>query len=392
MSVAEKPFVFDPYSPETDADPFPAYRRLLAHDPCHWSEPAGMWILTRYDDVVGALGDWRTYSSAGGNLMDELPDRAGHTLGTTDPPRHDRMRALISHAFARKNLSHLEGPIAEATQRAVAEIDLDRPFDFVEQVSSRVTTALLFQMLGLEGDEAKVREIAVKMVQSDPKTRSKGVDHLAAYGWMQDYAGEILAKRRVAPGDDLLSHLQQAEIEGERLSDREVLLTTTTLIMAGVESLSGFLAMFALNMCDFPEARGRVVADPDLLEDAVEESLRFNTSAQRFKRRLNRDVELHGRTMREGDFVCLCYGAANRDPRKFDNPDVYDLERRPKGHLGFGGGVHACLGSAIARLATRTAFAAFHERLPAYRRVDQRLDWMPSSTFRSPLRLMMERL
>ena len=178
-----------------------------------------------------------------------------------------------------------------------------------------------------------------------------------------------------------------AEIDGDRLDEREVLLTTTTLIMAGIESLGGFMSMFALNLADHADARRAVVADPALLQEAVEESLRFNTSAQRFRRCLQKDVELHGQVMRAGDFVCLAYGSGNRDERQYPNPDVYDIRRKPRGHLGFGGGVHACLGTSIARLAAKIAFEELHRVVPDYRRVHEHLAWMPSSTFRSPIRL-----
>jgi cytochrome P450 len=190
---------------------------------------------------------------------------------------------------------------------------------------------------------------------------------------------------RAAPRNDLISNFAAAEIDGDKLDEREVLLTTTTLIMAGVESLGGFMMMFALNLADHPDARRQCVAEPALLADAIEESLRFNTSAQRFRRRLMRDVTLHGQTMREGDFVCLAYGSGNRDERQYPKAEVYDIRRKPRGHLGFGGGVHACLGTAIARLSVRIAFEEFHRIFPDYRRVQEQLAWMPSSTFRSPL-------
>ena len=202
---------------------------------------------------------------------------------------------------------------------------------------------------------------------------------------MQNYAAQVIALRRAEPRNDLISHFAMAEIDGDRLDEREVLLTTTTLIMAGVESLGGFMMMLAYNLASFDEARRAVVADPALLPDAIEESLRYNTSAQRFRRRLMRDVTLHGQTMRQGDFVCLAYGSGNRDQRQFPDPDRYELARKPRGHLGFGGGVHACLGTAIARLALKIAFEEFHRVVPEYHRVADQLPWMPSSTFRSPL-------
>ena len=381
-------FRFDPYSPEIDANPFPAYRRLRDEFPCYWSDDAKLWILSRHADIAAALGTWQTYSSARGNLMDELPGRAGATLGTTDPPRHDRMRALIQHAFTKRNLDGLAEPVRQVVRDAIADLKGRSRFDFVGDFSSRVTPKVLMRMLDLPaGDDQVVRERAVLMVQSDPATRQKGAEHLAAYEWMQDYAGRIIAERRRNPGNDLLSQFCAAEIDGERLSEREVLLTTTTLMMAGIESLGGFTAMFGLNMADFPEARRELAANPALLPDAIEESLRFNTSGQRFKRSLMKDTPLHGQTMKAGDYVCLAYGSGNRDERVFPNADVYDIRRKPRNHLGFGGGVHACLGSMVARMAVRITFEEFLAAFPDFSRVHAQLPWMPSTTFRSPMQL-----
>jgi hypothetical protein len=385
-------FRFDPFSPEIDADPFPAYKILRDEYPCFWSEDAGMWVLSRYADVVAALDDWETYSSAQGNMMTELPGRAGATLGTTDPPHHDRLRGLIQYAFVRRNLDSLTEPIEELAVGTAAPLADMEEFDFIEEFSSKFTVRVLFAALGLPmGDEAVVREKAVLMVQNDSVTHDKGPEHIAAYEWMRDYAANVIEERRRHPQNDLISHFSQAEIDGDRLDEREVLLTTTTLIMAGVESLGGFMAMFGLNMADFPAARRECVADPDLLRNAIEESLRYNTSAQRFKRCLTRDHELHGQTMREGDFVCLAFGSANRDERQYPDPDTYDIHRRTKGHLGFGGSVHLCLGTTIARMSVKIAMKAFHDVVPEYERVHDELPWMPSSTFRSPMELRLRR-
>jgi hypothetical protein len=381
-------FSFDPYSPVVDADPFPFYKTLRDEYPCFWSKEAQMWILSRYADIAAAGNDWETYSSAKGNLMTELPGRAGATLGTTDPPRHDRLRGLIQQAFMKRNMETLSEPIRNIAREAAAGLRGKKQFEFIGEFSSKFTVRVLFAVLGLPlGDEQTVRDKAVMMVQSDAKTRAKGPEHIAAYNWMQDYAAKVIAERRANPTNDLISQFSMAEIDGDKLDEREVLLTTTTLIMAGIESLGGFMSMFAYNMADFADARRQCVANPALLADAMEESLRFNTSAQRFKRCLQKDVELHGQTMRAGDFVCMAYGSGNRDERQFANPDSYDIARKPRGHLGFGGGVHACLGTAIARLSVKVAFDELHLVIPEYRRVHDQLTWMPSSTFRSPLRL-----
>jgi cytochrome P450 len=383
-------FSFDPYSPAVDSDPFPFYKTLRDQWPCFWSPQSEMWILSRYADIAAAGSNWQNYSSARGNLMTELPNRAGATLGTTDPPRHDRLRGLVQHAFMKRNLEGLAEPIRDIARSAAEALRGATQFDFISDFSSKFTVRVLFAALGLPlGDEQTVRDKAVLMVQSDPVSRAKGPQHIAAYDWMQDYAAKVIDVRRAHPQNDLISHFSMAEIDGDRLDEREVLLTTTTLIMAGIESLGGFMSMLALNLADYPDARRATVANPALLPDAVEESLRFNTSAQRFRRALQHDVTLHGQTMRAGDFVCLAYGSANRDERQFPNPDVYDIARRPRGHLGFGGGVHACLGSAIARMAIKIAFDEFHKVVPDYTRVQEQLAWMPSSTFRSPLVLQL---
>jgi cytochrome P450 len=147
------------------------------------------------------------------------------------------------------------------------------------------------------------------------------------------------------------------------------------------------MSMLALNLHDFPDARRRMVADPALIEPAIEESLRFNTSAQRFKRTVMRETQLHGQTLRIGDKVALAFGSGNRDGRKYPDPDVYDIERRPQGHLGFGSGKHFCLGSQMARLVTQVAMQRLLERVPDYQLTVDRLAWNSSSNFRSPVAL-----
>ena len=385
-------FRFDPYSPKVDANPFPFYKVLRDEYPCFWSEEANMWVLSRYADISAALQDWKTYSSARGNLMDELPNRAGATLGTTDPPRHDRLRMLIQMAVTKRALEHIVEPTRVAVCGYLDDLEGQDSFDFVTAYSSRMTVDLLFYLFDMpKEDKQEVRNNAVLMVQTDPVTRQKGPEHIGAYEFMTDYADKLIAIRKKKPGEDLLSQFILAEIDGEKLQDREVRMTVATLLMAGIESLSGFMTMFAYNLANFPDARKALVEDPSLIPDAIEESLRLNTSAQRFKRCVTRDVELHGQTMRKDDFVCLAYGSGNRDERQFENPDVYDIYRKPRGHLGFGRGVHACLGAAIARLAVKVSFEEFLKRVPDYHLVEDELPWIPSTNFRSPMRLILAR-
>ncbi|MEJ2020325.1 MAG: cytochrome P450, partial [Maritimibacter sp.] len=259
-------FRFDPYSPDVDADPHPYYKVLRDEYPAYWSEEAGMWVYSRYEDIVKALNDWETYSSASGNLIDELPNRAGNTLGTTDPPRHDQLRALIQKAVMKRALDHLIEPTRAVARKHLDALDGAKSFDFVADFSSKVTVDLLFHLFAMptEGME-EIRDKAVLMVQTDPVTRQKGPQHIEAYNWMVAYADNLVAERKKNPGEDLLSNFITSEIDGQKLTDREVQLTVTTLLMAGIESLSGFMSMMGYNLATYHDARRELVADPSLI-------------------------------------------------------------------------------------------------------------------------------
>jgi cytochrome P450 len=379
---------FDLYSPEIDANPFPYYKVLREQHPCYWSEGAGLWILSRYHDVLHAAQDWEVFSSSQGNMIDELPGRAGATLGTTDPPRHDRLRALSQAAFTKRNTEHLAAPTIEIADRALDRICEAKHFDFVAEFASQITVGLLFRTMGLpERDHAEIRRKVILSVSTDKTVKGRNAEQIAAFQELGDFISAEVAARRATPRDDLITHLAEAEIDGDRLSEREIVLTSATFVMAGVESLSSFMSMLALNLADHPDARRRVVVDPRLLPPAIEESLRFNTSAQRFKRTVMQPVELHGQHLEPGDKVVLAYGSANRDGRKFPTPDTYDIERRTLGHLGFGAGKHFCLGAQFARFVTEVAMRRFLERLPEYHLAQDKLAWNSSSNFRSPVAL-----
>ena len=379
---------FDLYSPAIDADPFPYYEILREQYPCYWSENGKLWILSRYDDIVEAARDWQTFSSSQGNMIDELPGRAGATLGTTDPPRHDRLRALSQAAFARKNIEHLIAPTIEIADRSLDRICEAKAFEFVADFSSQITVGLLFRTMGLpERDHADIRRKVILAVSTDKSVKGRNPEHVAAFKELSDFLTAEVAVRRANPRDDLITHLAEAEIDGDRLSEREIVLTTATFVMAGVESLSSFMSMFALNLHDHPDARRRIAANATLIEPAIEELLRFNTSAQRFKRVVMRETTVHGQSMRVGDKVALAFGSGNRDRRKFPDPNVYDVDRRPQGHLGFGMGKHFCLGSQMARLVTAVAMKRFLARVPDYHLAAGELAWNSSSNFRSPIAL-----
>src|SRR5262245_34007469 len=174
---------FDLYSPEIDADPFPYYEILRERYPCYWSESGQLWILSRYDDIVQAARDWETFSSSQGNMIDELPGRAGATLGTTDPPRHDRLRALSQAAFARKNVEHLVAPTLEIADRALDRGCERREFEFINDFSSQITVGLLFRTMGLpERDHTEIRRKVILAFSTDKSVKGREDDLAPDFG------------------------------------------------------------------------------------------------------------------------------------------------------------------------------------------------------------------
>lgn len=379
---------FDLYSPDIDRDPFPMYEWLREEHPAYWNDQDKYWVLSRYDDVLNAAQDWETYSSTSGNLIDEIPGRTGATLGTTDPPRHDRLRALAQAAFMKKNFGYIVEPTKEVAAEAADACAKKGTFDYVADFSSTITVKVLMPLMGLPVLEpSEIRNKVVLAISTDRTVRGRNDELNAAFKWITEFIAREVENRRKNPQDDLVTRLAEAEIDGDRLDDREVMLTTATFVMAGIESLSSFMTTLALNLHDHGDAREQLTADPALMPKAIEESLRFNTSAQRFKRTVAKEHELHGKTLHIGERVVVAYGSANRDPRKFENPDVYDIDRNPRGHLGFGYGKHLCLGSQLARMVSEVALNTFLERIPNFELVTRDFDWVSSSNFRSPKEL-----
>ena len=380
--------LFELYSHGIDADPFPGYARLRDDAPCYWSDSAGLWIFSRYEDVAKAAQDWETFSSLRGNLIDEIPGRSGGTLGTTDPPHHDRLRSLAQAAFTRKAVEDLVPQTEAIVDATIEQLDGIDAFDFVADFSSRVTVGTIFALLGLpERDPAEIRHKVVLSISTDKEARGRNPQLNDAFTELTHFLADEIAERRTRPADDLITALAEAEVDGERLTDREVMLTTTMFVVAGVESLSSFMSIFALNLAEHTDSRRRIAADPGLTPQAIEESLRFNTSAQRFKRTATKAVEVHGKVISPGDTVVLAYGAANRDERKFPEADVFDIDRNPRGHLGFGTGKHFCIGSVFARMVTAAAINRLLLRIPDFELGTRDFDWIPSSNFRSPVSL-----
>jgi cytochrome P450 len=379
-------FKFDPYSADVDANPFPLYKILRDEYPCYFSEEGNCWVLSRYQDIVDANNNHDIFSSAQGNAIDDTPERAGSTLGTTDPPKHDRLRRLINFAFLRRNVEQLEEPCREISIQWLSQSAPSGKIDLIFDYITPVTVGVLAYLLGIPPeDHRKIKLWVNDFFKNDPTTRRRTEVALKAQTEIFAYAKNLIEDRTKNPRDDLISFLIQAEDEGQKLSDHEVHMISMTLIVAGVESATSFFGLLAKNLFDYPKARAQLADDISLVPMAIEESLRLNTSAQRFRRTLTQNFELHSNIMRSGDKVLMAYGSGNRDERRWENPDGYDLGRDTRGHLGLGTGVHVCIGAPIAKLINRIGAEELIKLAPNYRQIkaDDQLEWLPSPTFRS---------
>jgi len=379
-------FVFDPYAPEVHRNPFPLYKILRDEHPAYFSERGNCWVLSRYTDITAACLDTDTYSSAEGNIIDDSPLRAGATLGTTDPPRHDQLRKLVQSAFVHSSVEKMAEParaeVREVLERALERDELD--LDLINEYATPVTTRILAVLLGLPAENlVQVKQWVSDSLRRDPTTRKSPPEGDLAREKLTELTQTVIDERHQHPTDDLISGLIVARVDGESLSEREILMTSRTLLAAGVESTVSFFGNLALNLMTFPDARARVIDEPARIPDAIEESLRYNTSAQRFSRTLTRNVEMHGQSMRAGQKVMVLFGSANRDEREFDDPDRYDIDRKPTQHLGFGHGKHYCIGAGFARILSRILCEELLDAIPHWELAIPELDWLPSPAFRS---------
>lgn len=357
-------FEFDPYALAVQDDPYPFYTVLREHFPVYWSEKGNCWALSRYDDIAAACNDPTRFSSQRGNVLDDEPARMGRTLGTTDPPKHDNLRALVNAAFMRNRLLEREAQLRALIIECIDEFVGKGGGDLVGDLSSRIAATTVLSVLGFDrGDHLQIKRWVEGVIYRDPVTKTIGPEGIAARQALADYTARTIAERRAQPRDDLISALIEAEVEGNKLTAEDLLRTVSTLIAAGTESFSSFVGNALNALLEYPEQWTLMAADKSRIAGAVEELLRWDTPTQRFHRVAVKDIELHGQVIRAGQSVLVMYGSGNRDERKFERADVLDVTRPVGRHLAFGNGTHFCLGSQLARQMGRGFFEEWFPRV-----------------------------
>ena len=366
MLMSNQQLTYSPFDPEVIADPYPVYRELRDSAPAYWSAKAGSWVLSRYDDVSAALIDPATYSSASGIFP--TPPEVDMTqlflpmLIMSDPPRHTALRTIVSKAFTPRRIAELEPHIHAIVDDLLRQAPDSGAWDFVSGFSGPLPAIVIADMLGVpRADRDRFRTWSTTLIQSNP-TRGEFGPGLEAAASLYEYFSAFLADRRTHPRDDLMSALVQAEADGERLSEEELLGFCLLLLVAGHETTTNLLSNSAVVLSQHPESREQLADRPELVPAAVEELLRYDSPVQGLSRTLTRPIDLHGERMMAGDTVLLLFGSANRDNHAFPGADHFDIRRAPERQVAFGRGIHFCLGAALARLEARIALQALLAR------------------------------
>ncbi|MFF0171333.1 cytochrome P450 [Streptomyces prasinus] len=340
-------------------NPFEQWRWLRANAPVHWHPPTelpGFWALTRYEDVRAAYRDAETFSSARGILLrpaDHGEDPGGgRTLALTDAPRHRQLRGLVDEWFALRSVRGFEPEMMEVTRRVVDEALESGTCDFVTDVAARVPLYVICRMMGVPSSDWDhlFKLTSQAFAADDPLTQRFA--HLD----IMSYFDDLQAAKAAHPGDDLVSILATAEIDGARLKPDDVLLNCDNLLVGGTENTRIAAAGGMLAFLEHQDQWAALSREPELLPSAVEEVLRWTSTATHIMRTAVRPVEIHGQQVAAGDRVTLWLPSANRDESVFDRPDEFDIRRKPNRHLALGFGEHFCLGSVLARAELRLLY------------------------------------
>ncbi len=365
--------LYDPYSRQMQEDPFPIYRHFLEHEPCTYNPKMDFYALFRFEDVWQATLDWKTYSSSLGPSLEnrgEIPGELFSIIGM-DPPRHTRLRNIVSRGFTPRRIAALEPELRRLAARYLDALRDEKRFDIQQAFSVKLPMDVISVLLGIpEADRDWYRHTVDKGLERDPETGKPGMENMSMLVKARDMVLGLLADRRKHPRDDFITVIAEAEYtepDGTRrqLSDDEVAAFTTLLAAAGAETTAKLIGNMIFYLFQHPDQRRYVFEDAKArLPNAIEEVLRYDAPSQFQGRVAMRDVTIHGVTIPKGKRVAFATGAACRDPREFSEPDRLDVTRKADREVYFGYGQHVCIGKSLARLETRVAMEELHARWP----------------------------
>ncbi len=353
-------------------DPYPVYQQMRDQTPTELiflpagvvpglDEPLKAWALMKYADVYNALRDHDTFSSARNPLVEKgiFPRLV---LIADDPPRHTRFRRLVNKAFTLKRVEALEPWITKVANEQLDEMGTGE-VDVVQSYTIPLPVKVIARLLGIPGEEYPTFKrwsdaFISALISITLEERMRNTQEMVAY------FGKIAAARRAHGAEDLITALVEAEVEGESLEEWEILGFCMLLLIAGNETTTNLMSNMLNLLVDRPDLWQRLREDRGLVETIIEETLRYESPVQQLLRVATRDVEVSGVKIPEGEMVAVFFGAANRDPQEFPNPDEFRLDRDLRNHVSFGMGIHYCLGAPLARAEARILLNAFLDRFP----------------------------
>ncbi|MBW2500549.1 MAG: cytochrome P450 [Deltaproteobacteria bacterium] len=355
-------------------DPYPTYAWMREHSPVHWDAKHEIWGISRFADVVAVEKNPERYSSLSGSR----PKSDGDTsMINTDDPHHNRRRRLVSPRFTPRAVRKHEATVRRHVTELVDAVAVKGECEVVEELAAPLPAMVINEWLGFPPEMWKkckwwseVTMAAGGQYTPDGEMAFAAVEEAGQA--VAEFAQEVLllaAKRREEPRDDLVSVWANAEPEGQKLRDEEIVSEALLVLDGGAETTRAVIATTVMNLIEHPQERRKLAEDPSpaKMKVAVEEFIRWVTPILNMRRTATETHELHGKTIREGDELLLMYSSANRDPAQFEQPDRYDVSRSRNQHLAFGWGTHFCLGASLARMELRIMFEELMKRIPEMR-------------------------
>jgi cholest-4-en-3-one 26-monooxygenase len=362
-----------------EGPPYELFKEMRSRCPVHWTErieqypaEAGFWSVTTADDVHAVSRDWETYSSELGGVTvfaEIFPLELARAMFIgMDPPRHDKIKALFQRGFTPKRIAEHEDRIREIARDVLDRLEGRDRCDLVTDVAQPMVSRVISSFMGLSAEEDAIwaRIVNSTLAPDDPDLAPEGIEGVLEHDIpeMFERCREMIADRRENPTDDLTSVLVHAEVEGERLSEMDIVMGFFLLMAAGNDSTKATFCSGMRALMENPEQKRELIADPTLIAGAVEEALRMFPAFAHFRRTATRDAELHGQQIKKGDKVVMWYVSSNRDETRFEDADRFDIHRNAE-HQAFGaGGRHFCLGTALARLELRILIEETLARYP----------------------------
>ena len=361
----------DIFSDDMRRNPYPAYEQMRSGSPVFHLPPFDLWMIFDFEGVKRVLLDHDAFSSD----LSHAPGNGnpGEWFIFFDPPRHTKLRALISKAFTPRVVANLEPRIRELSRQLLDQTIERGEMDLAADFSVPLPMQVIAEMIGVPvADWPRYKrwsDVILKLANTfsrDAEAAKTLDEYRAVTAEMRVFLPDLIAQRRAAHQDDLLTRLIEAEVDGERLTQEEILGFVQLLLVAGQETTANLINNAILCFIENPDQLARLQAAPDLLPSAIEEVLRYRSPVHWMPRATKRDVEMHGQVIPAGKLVFPMIGSANRDPKQFRDADRFEITRDPNPHIAFGYGIHACLGAPLSRLEARIALADFLERVKKF--------------------------